>query len=111
MRLTVANRLRTNDKSSTLRRSWIDHGRLGSGLRNNRAAGADAASCGVFNSGVAYPREFSSWIATFRPLSCAPETCEGRTSRIFDDPMTMITQTFGVTAEKALPPVQQKSAP
>src|ERR1700730_17864716 len=25
--------------------------------------------------------------------------------------MTMITQTFGVTAEKALPPVQQKSAP
>jgi hypothetical protein len=39
MRVTVAKRLRTNDKSSTFRRSWIDHGRLNSGLTNNRGAG------------------------------------------------------------------------
>src|ERR1700724_261859 len=63
MRLTVAKRLRTNDKSSTFRRSWIDHARLGSGLNNNAGAGADAASCGARNSGVP---DWSIWVARLR---------------------------------------------
>ena len=66
MRVTVAKRLRTNDKSSTFRRSWIDHARLGSGLNNNAGAGADAASCGARNSGVSLAilkPDWSIWVA------------------------------------------------
>jgi hypothetical protein len=66
MRVTVAKRLRTNDKSSTFRRNWIDHGRLGSGLNNNAGAEADAASCGARNSGVSYLRSGLGHLGRYR---------------------------------------------